>query len=109
AAKKYLLTQIGLVDAAHLPTAHVREDGKLITDEHDGITYAAHATLEEEHKVLASLNELTGYTISDEAVDQALQRNVEKHGFALNDGQTKMAHSLLVTGEKLACAVGPAG
>ncbi|MGP5629708.1 AAA family ATPase, partial [Corynebacterium casei] len=33
----------------------------------------------------------------------------EKHGFALNDGQAKMAHSLLVTGEKLACAVGPAG
>ena len=108
-AKKHLLTELGVVDSSHLPAALVREDGQLITAEHDGITYAAHATLEEEHKVLASLNELTGYTISDEAVDQALQRNVEKHGFALNDGQAKMAHSLLVTGEKLACAVGPAG
>lgn len=108
-AKKHLLTELGVVDAAHLPAALVREDGQLITAEHDGITYAAHATLEEEHRVLHGLNQLTGYTMSNEAVAAAMQRHADKAGFELNEGQAKMAHSLLVSGEKLACAVGPAG
>src|SRR5699024_11128413 len=53
-ARKHLLTELGVSDVSHLPAAIMREDRQLTTAEHDGITYAAHATIEEELKVLAS-------------------------------------------------------
>ncbi|MCQ9334905.1 relaxase domain-containing protein [Corynebacterium phoceense] len=108
-AQVHLITELGSTDTSNLPSALQREDGQLITAERDNITYAARATLDEENGILSSLNELTAYTVTNREVEESLEAYSEKHGFELNEKQAKMAHSLLVTGEKVACAVGPAG
>ncbi|MEJ5929186.1 MobF family relaxase [Corynebacterium sp. H128] len=93
------------LNVAHLP-AHAQE---ALFYQSRSTVYTTKETLYREQKLLDAAHTLTPFTLTNAAINAAIEDVEQAEGFTMNDGQRESARFLLATGTQLSAVVGPAG
>lgn len=108
-ALDHLIVSLSSPVDSSLPSALLREDGRLIDQDQDSVMLAARSTLAEELVVLNAIGEPTAHVATRALVDKVLVDHEASSGFALNERQELMVSHLTESGALLTAGVGPAG
>lgn len=96
-------------ESLSVPKRLRRDTGEAIDRRANSAKFSTAGTLLAEQKVLDGTAQPVAAMAISKSVERAEKRFAKKNGYALNDGQKRLAEHLLQTGTLVASGVGPAG